>query len=163
MRGKSPLRNPLEPSFCKQKMHISFYSAWQSQTPKINAYEYINIKNFPKLTRTFHYRPQRSCGKMIFSQASVSHSVHGGGVSATHPPSRHPPSRHPSYPVHAGIHTPPAQCMLGYTPFLRSVKEQVRFPQMSRFYCIEHMTQIQCRIWYPNINERFIPSTRTIG
>ena len=26
------------------------------------------------------YRPQRSCGKVIFSQASVSHSVHGGSV-----------------------------------------------------------------------------------
>ena len=35
------------------------------------------------------YRPQRSCGKVIFSQASVSHSVHGGCLP---------------------------QCMLGYTP-----------------------------------------------
>ena len=34
------------------------------------------------------YRPQRSCGKVIFSQTSVSHSVHGG-VSAW---------------VHAGVH-----------------------------------------------------------
>ena len=26
-----------------------------------------------------YYRPQRSCGKVIFSQVSVSHSVHSGG------------------------------------------------------------------------------------
>ena len=38
-----------------------------------------------------NYRPQRSCGKVIFSQESVSHSVHRMGVSAS---------------VHAGIHTP---------------------------------------------------------
>ena len=27
-----------------------------------------------------YYRPQRSCGKVIFSQASVGHSVHRGGL-----------------------------------------------------------------------------------
>ena len=43
-------------------------------------------------SRTFHfYRPQQSCGKVIFSQASVSHSVHGGWCLP--------------------------QCMLGYTPW----------------------------------------------
>ena len=41
----------------------------------------------------YFYRPQRSCGKVIFSQACVSHSVHRDGVSAS---------------VHAGIHTPQA-------------------------------------------------------
>ena len=46
----------------------------------------------------FYYRPQRSWGKVIFSEACVKNSV-GGGVSA---------------PLHAGRH-PPAQCMLGYT------------------------------------------------
>ena len=39
------------------------------------------------------YRPQRSCGKVIFSQASVSHSVHGGASTS----------------VHAGIHPPPGK------------------------------------------------------
>ena len=43
------------------------------------------------------YRPQRSCGKVIFSQVSVSHSVHGG-VSASEqvPPGRYrpPPGRY---------------------------------------------------------------------
>ena len=74
-----------------------------------------------------HYRPQRSCGKVIFSRASVSHSVHrrGEGVSGRHPQAdtlwadtlpgqtlslgRHTPCRHPRAdippcPVHAGIH-----------------------------------------------------------
>ena len=46
-----------------------------------------------------YYRPQRSWAKVIFSQACVKNSVHGGGVSAS---------------VHAGIphgsrHTPPDQ------------------------------------------------------
>ena len=57
----------------------------------------------------FDYRPQRSCGKVMFLHLSV--ILFTGGVSA---------------PVHAGIHTPlgrhppgrqpPAQCVLGYTP-----------------------------------------------
>ena len=33
----------------------------------------------------FYYRPQLSWGKVIFSQACVKNSVHGGGVSATTP------------------------------------------------------------------------------
>ena len=48
------------------------------------------------------YRPQRSCGKVIFSEACVKNSVHGGGgclpqcmLGYTDPPSRHPPSRRP--------------------------------------------------------------------
>ena len=51
------------------------------------------------------YRPQRSCGQVIFSQASVSHSVHGGGVCTqcmlgyTLPPRQVPPGRY----------TPPGQ------------------------------------------------------
>ena len=51
----------------------------------------------PRLLNCFEpniYRPQRSWAKVIFSQACVKNSVHGGGgrVSAS---------------VHAGIHTPP--------------------------------------------------------
>ena len=58
----------------------------------------------------FDYRPQRSCGKVMFLHLSV--ILFTGGVSApVHagihiPLGRHPPGRHP----------PPAQCMLGYTP-----------------------------------------------
>ena len=45
--------------------------------------------------RGYFYRPQRSWAKVIFSQACVKNSVHGGGrVSAS---------------VHAGIHPPPDQ------------------------------------------------------
>ena len=70
------------------------------------------------------YRPQRSCGKVIFSQASVSHSV-PTGVSGRHQPatppspgqtsplgrhlsSRHPLGRHPldRHPPLAGRHPP---------------------------------------------------------
>ena len=62
-----------------------------------------------KLHQIFNnYRPQRSCGKAMVSQACVKYSVHGGGSAS----------------VHAGIHPPQSdpgagclpQCMLGYTP-----------------------------------------------
>ena len=64
-------------------------------------------------TGIIYYRPQRSCGKVIFSQVCVKNSVHRGRVSASvhagihgPPPGRHPMGRHPS-----GRHpqqTPPA-------------------------------------------------------
>ena len=46
------------------------------------------------------YRPQRSCGKVMFSQACVKNSVNREGVSASvhagiHPPGQTPPGRHP--------------------------------------------------------------------
>ena len=46
----------------------------------------------------------------------VCHSVHRGGVSATPPPWVDTPWADTPCPVHAGIHTPTAQCMLRYTP-----------------------------------------------
>ena len=81
--------------------------------------------------RFVYYRPQQSCGKVIFSQVSVSHSVHMGCLPDTPhpgqtppwanppgqtPPGQTPPRQTPHFPVHAGIHTPSAQWMLGYTP-----------------------------------------------
>ena len=75
-----------------------------------------------------YYRPQRSCGKVMFSQASVSHSVHKGEgrcmadtplgrpprgsvtLGKHFPPQADPLGRHPP-----GRH-PPAQCMLEYRP-----------------------------------------------
>ena len=62
------------------------------------------------------YRPQRSCGKIIFSQASVSHSVHRGGVCLgacwdLHTPSRYPPGRYTPWAgtPHPPGSTPPGQ------------------------------------------------------
>ena len=50
------------------------------------------------------YRPQQSCGKVMFSQASVSQA--GGVVSGNTPQ-----ADTPSSPVHAGIHTAlPSAC-----------------------------------------------------
>ena len=79
-----------------------------------------------------YYRPQRSYGKVIFSQASVSHSVHRGGCLAdtlprqtTHrqtPPADIHPDRHPQADTHRrhpprqthtpGRHPPPADTPL---------------------------------------------------
>ena len=51
------------------------------------------------------------CGKVMFSQASVILST--GGVCGRDFPGKAPPGQtHTPCPVHAGIHTPPAQCML---------------------------------------------------
>ena len=70
-----------------------------------------------------YYRPQRSCGKVMFSQASVILSTRGQGVRVadtpwadtpqadtsprqTPPPGRHTPSRHPTPPP--GRHPTPS-------------------------------------------------------
>ena len=72
-----------------------------------------------------YYRPQRSCGKVMFSQASVilftGEGVYPSMHWGRHPPGQTPPGRHPpgidtplaKHPrannpqaVHAGIHTP---------------------------------------------------------
>ena len=64
-----------------------------------------------------YYRPQRSCDKLIFSQASVSHSVHRGCLAhprADTPRADTPCPVHagisPTCPEHAGIHTPGGHC-----------------------------------------------------
>ena len=74
-----------------------------------NRTELVRIATDLKIgTRLPHhfYHPQRGCGKVIFSQASVSHSVHGGGVClsacwdtpprAGTPQQVHPPGSTPS-------------------------------------------------------------------
>ena len=69
------------------------------------------------------YRPQRSCSKVMFLHLSVILFTGGsasspGGVCHTpwvDLPGQTPPRWTPPHPVHAGIHTPAAQCMLGYT------------------------------------------------
>ena len=60
-----------------------------------------------------HYRPQRSCGKVIFSQVSVSHSVDRGCVYPSmhwgrHPPRRHLPRQTPRSCKHPPGQTPPS-------------------------------------------------------
>ena len=71
--------------------------------------------SFHSTLYTCCYRPQRSCGKVMFLHLSISHSVHRR-VSATHPPVQiHPLGRHPHWADTPG-QTPPCQCILGYTP-----------------------------------------------
>ena len=55
------------------------------------------VKNKQILSPRYFYRPQRSCGKVMFSQASV--ILFAGGVSQhalgqNPPPDRHPPVKH---------------------------------------------------------------------
>ena len=99
------------------------------------------VKKVPNLLKsiasTSYYRPQRSFGKVMFSQVSVILFTGGLCVCGRHPPGRHPLGRHPTgqtppgqtppCPVHARTHTPPDQCMLGYTPCPRQpVQRTVR-------------------------------------
>ena len=76
---------------------------------------YVTVKSIASWlwkTRSLNdYHPQRSCGKVIFSQASV--ILSSGGVYSSMHWGRHPPPRQtPRWadtspcPVHAGIHTP---------------------------------------------------------
>ena len=58
---------------------------------------------------TFYYRPQGSCGKLMFSQASVILST--GGCLPDTLPGRHPRGRHPR-----GRHPPWADTPHGQTP-----------------------------------------------
>ena len=71
------------------------------------------------LVNFYCYRPQRSCGKVMFSQASVILSM-GEGCLADIPPGQtpdtHPWVNTPSGKIPLGRHASPAQCMLGYTP-----------------------------------------------
>ena len=81
----------------------------------------------------YHYHPQRSCGKVMFSQVCVKNSVQGG-VShhalgqtpswADTPPGRHPPGRLPQAdtprrPLQRTVHIL-LECILVITAFSRS-------------------------------------------
>ena len=71
-------------------------------------------------TNVLYYRPQRSCGKVMFLHLSLSHSIHSGGASVKHLPGQtipqaDPLGRSPRQTTPPARH-PPAQCMLGYTP-----------------------------------------------
>ena len=57
-----------------------------------------------------NYRPQQSCGKVMFLHLSV---ILFTWAWADTPPGQTPPSRHPPADT-PPADTPPAQCMLGY-------------------------------------------------
>ena len=59
-----------------------------------------------------YYRPQRSCGKVMFLHLSVSHSVDRGVSAGINPPGRYTPGRYISRQVHPWAGTPPGR----YTP-----------------------------------------------
>ena len=92
---------------------------------------------FCVLTSRSFYRPQRSCGKLMFSQASV--ILFTGGVSAGHPPVRHPPGRHSTgqtptkQTATLGRHTPWADIPPGRHPLGRNPLG--RHPPPADGYC----------------------------
>ena len=57
----------------------------------------------------YFYRPQRSCGKVMFLHLSVSHSIYRG-VSGRHSPGGHRPGRHPRFKSHL-CRSPPLKQM----------------------------------------------------
>ena len=84
---------------------------WQTMCGK---FPHVETLSSPDNYSFCYYRPQRSCGKIMFY--SVCHSVHG----LSHPPpgqtplGRHHRGKHTRMQTPPG-HTPPAKCMLGYT------------------------------------------------
>ena len=70
----------------------------------------MDVVDQNSLHQFYCYRPQRSCGKAIFSQACVKNSVHGGGggclpqcILGYTSLGRHPTRADTPHPVHAGI------------------------------------------------------------
>ena len=62
---------------------------------------------------------KRSCGKVMClpqCMLELPPPPRADTPMGRHLPPGQPPRQTPPYPVHAGIHTPPSQCMLGYTP-----------------------------------------------
>ena len=57
----------------------------------ISGHSFFGITNMHTAQPCCHYRPQRSCGKVMFLHPSVSHSVHGGGCRPDTPFPRHTP------------------------------------------------------------------------
>ena len=101
------------------------YCLFMHGEPHFNVLIYLRLP-FLQIMVNF-YRPQRSCGKVMFSQASV--ILFTRGCVWQTPPGRHPPGRYPS-----GRH-PTAQCMLGYTPPLPSA-------------CWDSHSPVQCMLGY---------------
>ena len=97
----------------------------------------------------YYYRPQRSWGKVVFSQASVI-LLTGGGVSASvhagipHTPQsdtpldQTPPSRHPLDQTPPGA-DPPKRSMLGDTVNARSVRILLEC-KLVFIYCLKPKT-----------------------
>ena len=76
---------------------------------------FLYLKLFRQITC---YRPQRSCGKVMFSQASVILFTEEGVYPSMHlgsPPEQTPPVQTPPRADTPQADTPP-QCILGYTP-----------------------------------------------
>ena len=120
----------------------------------------ITLPMFP-VSLIGYYRPQRSWGKVIFSQASV--ILLTGGVPGQvlprsrytpqtryipwdqlHPQTRYPPgpgtpppqtrdTRRTRYTTSPGPGTPPEQCMLGDTGNKRAVRILLEYPDSRRF------------------------------
>ena len=61
----------------------------------------LSREKHSNLSKIDIYRPQRSCGKVMFLHLSV--ILFTGWVSAPVHAGIHPPGRHPPCPVHAGI------------------------------------------------------------
>ena len=116
----------------------------------------------------YFYRPQRSCGKVIFSQASVSHSVHSGGVhprAGTPPGQVHPRGRCTPWQVHplgrctpwAGTPpTPPphdGHCSGWYASYCNAFLKLIFLLVMVDMtivtaYSIAHKPKQKCLVWH---------------
>ena len=92
----------------------------------------VYVKSVPLLI-WYYYRPQRSCGKLIFSEASVKNSVQGGGSASVHAGIHHNPWADPRPPP-PWADTLPWQTPPGQTSPGRHPPGQTPFPHTDG-YC----------------------------
>ena len=89
-----------EPIWKWRRFHFRFCTVYtyhdRNKQSHINTKVHLHLRKADTKAIFYLYRPQRSCVNVIFSQACVKNSVHGGGgeVSAS---------------LYAGIHPPPGQ------------------------------------------------------
>ena len=141
------IKNEMCESVTFYKLYIAFYT-----TCDINS----NLTKFPlpllALLYVYFYRLQRSCGKVIFSQVSVSHSVHRGGCLADTTPGADTPWVETSLGRHLPLGQTPslAQCMLGYTqPPSPGGHCSGRYASYSNaFLCINCFPEITFKIFF---------------
>ena len=140
-------------SSSRQTLHILYiFYRWSVTKFCPDGHFVVIIRNASMFTVLFfYYRPQRSCGKVIFSQASVSHSVHRGGCLADTPPwadtpwadhtpgqTHSPPGRHPRVDSPLGRH-PPGQT----PPGRRLLQRTVRMSYWNAFLLKKDLEMIQ--------------------
>ena len=108
-------------------MCLSVHGLWSTCDHDLNLFEIgylgitqsvadLGVQGMHASSKSIFYRPQRSCGKVMFSQVSVILFTEGGGGGVADTPWADTPAGQTSRAQCMLGYTPPTQCMLRYTP-----------------------------------------------